>query len=197
MSGFINNGVPELAFLTDDDLFNADTQNTAGLNPESGSVSALRLATALLFLQNKSDITPVSGTVYYRKFTISQQVQLTGLEYLIGATGGTDKIVGYVFDANGAAFAHTDTAGDTVGTANAWQQLPFQVSGADAPVTFPAGTYYLALQLNGTTARVAAYNAPGLTLVTGSKTGVFGTQGTITPATTYTAATGPVMQPYQ
>lgn len=199
MSGFINNGLNQLTIMTDDDLSNWDTNQAAGQNPESGSLSALRMATWMSFFQNYLDKAPVAGSVFYRKFTISQPITLTGLQYLIGATGGTDLVVGYVFNAAGQAMGNTNLAGATVGTALSWQQLAF-VSGSGTtavPLTLPAGVYYIALQMNGTTARFATYNAPGLTLVTGSTTGAFGTQGTITPATTYTANLGPVLVPYQ
>lgn len=198
MSGFINNGVPELSVVDEAGLMNIDTQYAAGQNPESASLSMLRLSTMMTFLQNYANHTPVSGTRYYRKFTLGSQVQLTGIEYLIGTVGGTDKVIVELHDSTGALVATSDTTGVTVGTLGTWQQVPFKPGGTGtaAPQTFAAGVYYIALQFNGTTARFDTYNAPGLALPVGSATGVFGTGASITPPTTYTADLGPVVNPY-
>lgn len=198
MSGFINNGVPEIAVVDEAGLLNIDTQYAAGQNPESGSLSMLRLSTMIAFLQNYANHTPVSGTRYYRKFTLGSQVQLSGIQYLIGTVGGTDKVIVELHDSTGALVATSDLTGVTVGTLATWQQVPFKPAGTGTatPQIFAADVYYIALQFNGTTARFDTYNAPGLALLTGSATGVFGTSASITPPTTYTADLGPVAIPY-
>ena len=92
-------------------------------------------------------------------------------------------------------------AGTVVGTALTWQQLTFKDTLGNAlPYLAQPGQYYLSLQFSGNTARYGAYNAPAIpagVLSNGSAAGIFGTAAAITPATTYTAGTGPIMQPYQ
>lgn len=191
MSGWLTNGVPELPFVGAG-VSTASFDTQAGTsNPETGSLSLLRLATFLNYLSQFASSTPTSGSRYYRQYTIGSQAQLTGIQFLIGATGGTNNVLVELHDSAGNLIATSNTAGVLVGTANTWQQVAFT-----APITVQPGTYFLAIQLNGNTARFATYNAAGLVLNVGSATGTFGTGAAITPPTSYTAGVGPVATPY-
>lgn len=195
MSGYLTNGLPLLAGTTGNERIPVDTQLANGQNPQSSAMSLIQLAAALSFLQNNASTTPVAGTRYYDSVTIgatgSGPTLLTGIAALIGATGGTDKFIYELHDSTGALVATTALAGVTVGTAGTWQQIPFT-----APVSVNPGTYFIAVQLNGTTARLATFNSPTSPLLTGSATGTFGTSAAITPPTTYTAGVGPVAVVY-
>jgi hypothetical protein len=195
MSGYLTNGLPMLAGITGNERLPVDTQLSNGQNPQSSAMSLIQLAAALSFLSNSASTTPVAGTRYYASVQIgatgSGSTLLTGIEALIGAVGGTDKFIYELHDSTGAIVATTALAGVTVGTAATWQQIPFTAQYLAAP-----GTYFIVVQLNGTTARLATYNSPTSPLLTGSATGAFGTSAAITPPTTYTAGVGPVAMVY-
>jgi hypothetical protein len=87
--------------------------------------------------------------------------------------------------------ATSTTSGTTAGTANNWQQIAFTATYTAVP-----GTYYIAVQSNGTTAKFAVLDSPVSSLTTGSATGTFGTGAAITPPTTYTVNLGPMALPY-
>lgn len=191
MPGWTTNGVPAVSTLTGIEQFTVDTELTGGATPQTGMVSLIALAAAMNYLANNASTTPVNGTRFYVGVTLGFDKLLTGIQALIGATGGTDKFIYELHNAAGVLVATTALAGVTVGTANTWQQIPFT-----APYQAVAGNYFIVVQLNGTTARLATYNAPVLPLLTGSVAGTFGTGASITPPTTYTAAVGPVAMLY-
>jgi hypothetical protein len=191
MSGLYTVGWPLLAKFSGLEQLALDTQNAQGIAPESGAVSLQALAAALLYFGNTSSKTTVAGTRYFVNASWGTSQTLTGIEVLIGSVGGTDNWIVELHDANGNLLATSATAGTLAGTAGAWQQIPFT-----APITVPAGNYFLVLQSNGTTAHPAVYNSPTSPLLTGSAAGTFGTGAAITPPTTYTAAAGPVALPY-
>lgn len=203
MPGFLTNGINNLVLTLGGQIEGSfDTNNAAGLNPETGALSILQLAIASNYLLQflAAGKTTVAGTRYYSNFSVGQATQATGVAVLVGGTGGTDRWTVEVFNSVGVLVATSDFAtGIIAGTAAVWQRLPFGVTGSEAPVTLPAGNYFISLQSNGTTAKFAAFNAPTAPegLVTGSAAGTFGTQAAITPPTTYTANLAPIATLYQ
>jgi hypothetical protein len=195
MPGLSTNGLPVLANPTGSERLAVDTYLANGQNPQSSGVSLVQLAMALNLLANNTSLTPVSGTRYYASVQVGTQgggnTTLTGVQVLVGAVGGTNNWLVELHDSTGALVATSALAGVLVGTAGTWQQIAFT-----APVSVAPGTYFIVVQLNGTTARLAALNAPGVPLLTGSSVGVFGTSAAITPPTTYTAGVGPVATLY-
>lgn len=191
MSGLLTPGLPVLGIATGNERFYADTNNSQGIQPESVALNAAHLATLLLYFGNFSSKTTVAGSRYYVGKAFDVGATLTGIEVLIGSTGGTDNWLVELHDSAGNLLATSNTSGVTAGTAGTWQQIPFT-----APITIAPGQYFLALQSNGTTAHPAVYNSPTSPLLTGSATGSFGTGASITPPTTYTQAAGPVALPY-
>ena len=169
-----------------------DTGNLAGENPESGKMTLLQLATAMKNLGSTVSHATVAGTRYYQNFSLGVQTKITGLEVLVGATGGTDNWIVELHDSTGALVATSALAGTLAGTANQFQRIAFT-----APYTALAGTYYLALQSNGNTATYGAYVTPAQgAALNGSAGGVFGTSAAITPPTTWTQGLGPMMDLY-
>lgn len=187
MSGLLTNGVPAIGPLYGSERLLLDTVNVNGALPVTAGASLVHLAAVANMLANNTSATPVAGSRYYVSTSIGFDQQITGVQFLIGATGGTDSAIVELHDSTGALVATSATAGTLVGTAGTYQRIAFT-----APYNAKAGTYFIALQLNGTTARFAQYNAPSTPLLTGSATGTFGTGAAITPPTTYTAARGPV-----
>lgn len=195
MPGFINNGLPQIPALVANGLMNVDTQKASGENPESGAVNLLTLALVLQNLGVTVDKTTVAGTRYYSNVVIGQQEQFTGIAVKIGGTGGTDNWLVELHNAAGTLVATSALAGALVGTAGTWQYFAFT-----APYLAPAGTYFLAVQSNGTTAKLAVLDNSklgGAGVLSGSATGTFGTSASITPPTTYTADLAPAAILYQ
>lgn len=191
MSGVYNNGLPQNSIFTGSEVLNLDTQLTQGQPPQSTMSSLVQLAAALKFLNNAQDKTMVAGTRYYTSYVLGTAALLTGIEVLVGSTGGTDLWTFELHDSTGALVATSLATGTTAGTANLFQRLAFT-----AQYQAAAGTYFLVAQSNGTTAKIATYASPGLPLLTGSATGTLGTGAAITPPTTYTANLGPIALVY-
>lgn len=95
--------------------------------------------------------TPVAGTAYLSAINIPNRCTLTGIGYLIGATGGTDKATVCLWDKDGVVLAYSALAGTTVGTNDTFQELPFT---ATYEVLTP-GKFHIGVGYDGTTARIA------------------------------------------
>ena len=191
MAGLYTPGVPTDNLITGSEHVVVDTFLPGGQAPQTAKLSLARLAMAVTYLSNNLSTTPVAGTRYIVDTSIGTDgTVVTGIRALIGATGGTDKFIYELHDSAGNLVATTALAGVTVGTAGTYQSIPFT-----APVTLPAtitNPYFIVVQSNGTTAKIATYNSPTASRLTGSATGTFGTSAAITPPTTYTAGVGPV-----
>jgi hypothetical protein len=190
MAGILSTGVPHLPLVSGGEFVALDTNLAGGVSPQMAIVSLSRLAIFMNYLGNNLSTTTVAGTRLYVSVNATPGTLVTGVIALIGATGGTDKFIYELHDNNGVLVATTALAGVTVGTAGTYQQIPFT-----APITIPnnaVSPYFIVVQSNGTTAKVATINAPTSALLTGSATGTFGTSAAITPPTTYTAGVGPV-----
>jgi len=195
MPGFLTSGVPNISLFTGAEQLPVDTQNSAGQNPESGSVTLTQLGVMLNFLTQNlaAGKTMVAGTRYYGSINIGASTLLTGIAVLVGGTGGTDLWDFELFNSAGVLVATTLTTGTTAGTAATWQKIAFT-----AQYQAAAGTYFISIQSNGTTAKFAAYNAPTAPsgMVNGSAAGTLGTGASITPPTTYTANLSPISTVY-
>ncbi len=191
MPGWINNQIPPLSAAYGSELFNTDTQFANGSSPQTASVPMQQLCNYISFFGNGLDKTMVAGSRYYTSIQLGNPALLTGAAVRVGTTGGTDTWVLELHGPTGLLLAAT--AATTAGTAATWQKIDFT---ATYNLTIP-GTYYLAVQSNGTTAKFDSVNAPTSTgIVTGSATGSQGTPASITPPTTYTANLGPKMLVY-
>ena len=193
MPGYLTDGLPTATITTGAELLYADGPAVAGQASPSQAITLAALSVQAQYYGNTLSKTLVAGSRYFTQFnyTGAANTTLTGLQVLIGGTGGTDKWLVELHNAAGALVATSALAGATVGTASTWQQFAFTSTFSLAP-----GTYWVAVQTNGTTATLATYNAPIFPLFTGSATGTFGTSASITPPTTYTANLGPVITPY-
>lgn len=137
-----------------------------------------------------TDTAGVNGTVFISEIFVPANFSATGLSFLIGSVGGTDKAIAMLFSSAGAVLATSALAGVTVGTAATFQRLPFT---AALTVTGP-GKYFVGLQYNGATAKLRT-QAGGDADVT-SISQVFGTPVAIAVPTTWTVSLGPVCMLY-
>ena len=137
-----------------------------------------------------TDTTPADGRTYVTAIMLPANVTITGISYLIGTVGGTDKAIAILFSAAGAVLAYSALAGVTVGTTATMQQLPFT-----AAYTAPGpGQYFVGIVMNGTTARIRTQifgDHPA-----GYFDQTFGAPVAITPPTTFTTARSPIVMTY-
>jgi len=138
-----------------------------------------------------TDTAGVSTVVWVCEMRIQGNQLLTGISYLIGSVGGTDKVIVALYDSAGNLLANSALAGATVGTASTFQRVAFTAQYQAAP-----GKYYVAVSTNGTTAKIQTQAAGDHDA--GSITGqVFATlPNPMTVPTTFTAAKAPVAMLY-
>jgi hypothetical protein len=142
-----------------------------------------------------NDTAPTDGPRWWTEVQIPYKIELTGINYLVGSTGGTDSVVVELFNSAGTVVARSisrDTEiADIVGTAANFQSVAFS-----SVYTADPGKYYISLQFNGTTARFRTYTIPGGKFVTDTTAGTFKTGASITLVTTFTANQGPIASVY-
>lgn len=187
MPGWLTDGVPNYGLFSGSEKLSIDTQRANGSNPQTAAPSLQQMAAYIAFLNSKLDKTMVAGSRYYSSIELGNADTITGIAALVGSVGGTDKWIFELHDSAGNLVATTATGGTTTGTANTYQAIDFT-----APYAADAGVYFIAVQSNGTTAKLATYDAPTSPVLTGSATGTFGTGAAITPPASYTANLGPV-----
>ena len=138
-----------------------------------------------------TDSAGVDGQVFTSAIDIPANCTLTGLSYLIGSVGGTDKAIAMLFDSAGTLLANSATAGVTVGSAATMQRLPFT-----APVAIEGpGRYFVGIQYNGNTAKIRTQvwgDHP--TAIDAQTFGVPANLGAV--PTTFTTAYGPTVMTY-
>lgn len=169
---------------------------SAGITPAAGSFAghwganfgptSATVGTSTQGVANKQWISPL---------WIPANVTLTGLAYLIGTTGGTDKAIVSLYNNAGTLVANSTTAGGgtTVGTAANLQSLDFTATYA---AVGPA-RYFAAVQTNGTTAFIRTVPAFCSLGPVGSQTNASAVPAaTITPPTSFVADTGPIIAAY-
>lgn len=138
-----------------------------------------------------TNTTPVAGTFYYIELKVLADSLLTGFEVVNGETIGTDKLIAWLWDQNGVVIGNSAVAGVISVGAKSFQALPFET-----PVVAPEGKYFVGVQANGTTTRLATVKKGTMNMATGSVTGEFGVAKAITPPTTFTETVGPIGTSY-
>lgn len=150
-----------------------------------------------------TDTACTNGTVYVGRIRVDAPCTATGLQYLIGSVGGTDKVIASLYDESGNLLRSSAAAGATVGTAANAQQVAFALDGdgeAATTIDLEPGFYWVGLTFNGTTAKfrsVPAHCQVGTNVLGNGLSQTFGTiDTTITPPTTFTADKVPVASLY-
>lgn len=144
-------------------------------------------------LTSGTDTAPVSGTKFIGEIDIPVNTTLTGVQFLIGTVGGTDKVIVSLYDEDGNLLANSALAGTNVGAGAAvYQQVPFTAPfAAKGP-----GVYYIVIEFNGTTCRFRSLAAGGVRPC-GSVAGVFATlPSPLAIPTTFTADKAPIASTY-
>jgi len=144
-----------------------------------------------------TDTTPAEKKLFVTSLFLPVNKKITGIGYLVGSVGGTDKVVAGLWDRLGNLLAASSetTEGTTVGTAKEVQELefvtPYNASG-------PA-LYFVGLTMNGTTARLRTIpkNTAGKNVFS-EEISITGKNklAKITPPTAFAAGKGPVAYVY-
>lgn len=145
-----------------------------------------------------TDTTPVDGTQYVTSLFIPVNKTLTGISYLIGSVGGTNRAYAVLYSATGAVLANSvlTSGGTVVGTAANQQALAFTSTYASKGPQL----YFVGISINGNTARVRtipAHTQSGLFGGTVAQThGSSPTVAAITAPSTFTADQAPIVFAY-
>lgn len=139
-----------------------------------------------------TDTAGINGTLWISEIFVPANMTLTGISYLLGSVGGTDKVVVALFDSAGNLVAHSAVDSSvTAGTLATFQRVPFTATYA---VTTGPGKYYIGVQFNGATAKLRTQVFGDHNTTSAAQT--FNTLVAITPPTTFTASKGPVSMLY-
>lgn len=135
-----------------------------------------------------NDTTPSATETYMAEVTVPFPCLVSGIAIFSGSVW-SDNFQAALLDANGSVLATTaSTAGNT--TADTHQKVA-----VSTPVRVQPGTYFVALQINGTTSRFNSH-IKGI-FGAGKATGTtYGTFTGLTVPTTFTTALGPVATLY-
>jgi hypothetical protein len=130
-----------------------------------------------------TDVTPAVTEEFVAEIYVPHPVYVTGFA-LFNGSAVTDDVMVQLYSATGKRIVKS--ASTLQAGTDALQRVPFS-----APVKLPAGTYYVGVQVDGTTSRLNCHVlANGGTV---KKTGqVYGTFVDFTPPTTFTASVGPM-----
>lgn len=141
---------------------------------------------------NSADI---ANTCFYSSLWVPGETAITGISFLVGATGGTDLVFASLFDISGDLLANSAAAGATVGTAAQLQAIPLT-----EPFLLPGPMVVLVgLTFNGANATlrtVPAYCGGGMMAGSVAQTFATGPAAIVPSATRFTANTGPVADLY-
>jgi hypothetical protein len=134
-----------------------------------------------------TDTTPVITEQYMAECRVPFLTTVTGIAVFNGSVASGNISVG-LYDANGYLLGKS--ASTAMSGTDAYQKVDLA-----AAVDVPAGTYYVALQVDNTTAR---FNTHTLGTFGAGKitSGTYGTFIKVTPPTTFTTALGPIASLY-
>jgi hypothetical protein len=141
-----------------------------------------------------TDATPAEKKLYLTSLFLPVNKKITGIGYVAGSVGGTNKVIAALLDASGNVVAHSSetTEGTTVGTTAEVQALAFT---APYVASGPAN-YFIGITMNGGTARYRAIpaNTAGANILAGEVaiTTKNVLPASVTPPTTFTGDKGPV-----
>ena len=168
---------------------------TGGITYPTATAFIWSVGGASVLATSGTDQAPTSGPRQWVQINIPYNVTLTGIGYMVGSVGGTDRVVVELYNSAGTVVARsiaTDTEiADIVGASANFNNIDFSSTYAAV-----AGIYYISIQMNGTTARARTYGVAGSKFVAATAAGTFKTGASITPGTTFTADEGPISYVY-
>lgn len=135
-----------------------------------------------------TNTTPATTETYMGEILVSLPCRVKGLAVMAGSVWSDNVTVALLDDAGNVLAQSATTAGST--TADAYQLFPFATA-----VDLSPGTYYAAVQLDGTTSRINTHTigAFGGAKATGT---TYGTFTGLTVPRTFTTAVAPVATLY-
>lgn len=172
-------------------IITVTTDFTDGLAFATMSSNIWSVGGAVVLATSGTDVAPTDGPRQWVELQIPYNVTLTGIGYLIGSVGGTDSVVVELFDSAGTLVARS-IANDTAPAVLVATLAEFQQVAFSSTYNAVAGTYYMAISMDGTTARFRAYPIPNSGFVANTAAGTFKTAASITPTTTFVVAEGPI-----
>lgn len=139
-----------------------------------------------------TDTACADGTQFVSSVYLPVNKTLTGVTFLIGSVGGTDKVYVVLYDADGAVLANSSltAGGATLGTAAQTQAVAFTATYAGKG----GRIYYAGVSVNGGTGKLRtcpAYRSGGI--FAGSVSQTHGTVAAITEPVTFTADKAPAL----
>lgn len=167
---------------------------TAGITPVGAPQTVFTQGGGVVVAASGTDNACAANTVTWSPVWVAANMTITGLGYLVGSVGGTDKVVMSIYSSAGALLGNTTVSGGgtTVGTAANWQAIALT-----STLAVTGGTlYYVATNFSGSTAKYRGYPGPGLKFVTGTASQTIGTPAAITPGSSFVADVGPIMFVY-
>ena len=138
-----------------------------------------------------TDTAFADGTLFLTSVFVPVNKTLTGIGFLLGSVGGTDKVVVQLNDSAGLLLANSTlvASGTTAGTAAQTQSIAFTSTyAAKGPAT-----YFIGVSANGLTAKlrtVPAFRAPEL--FCGSVSQVAATPATVVAPSAFAADKAPI-----
>lgn len=142
-----------------------------------------------------TDTAFANNTLFLSSIFVPVNKTLTGVGFLLGSVGGTDKVIVALYDATGAPVANSTVAasGTTAGTAANTQEIPFTATyAAKGP-----NMYYVGVAANGATAKLRTVPAFTATeLFCGSVAWTHGTVAAVVAPTAFAADKAPIAYVY-
>lgn len=137
-----------------------------------------------------NDTAVVTTTTYYAAVFIPANMTLTGIAVFNGSAAGNGHVAVALANSAGVVVANSNTTTTGVGT-DAFQLIAFSSTyAAKGP-----STYYVMVQGDSTSDKLNTHIVGAF--IAGSVTsGTYGTFATLTPATTFTTAVGPLATVY-
>ena len=187
--------IDESVTISGTTTFTGATTGSAGVAQTSTAKQTRWPTTAVALATSGTDTACDNGSIWAASIFIPYNSTITGIEYLIGSVGGTDKVVAALYSDQGALLANSILDSSvTVGTAANVQQVPF--TGTYSAVG--GKKYIIALQFSGTTAKLRTLPAhTGQACLRVKQAGTFNTLAALSPLpTALVADVGPIASTY-
>lgn len=170
--------------------FTGAVTQTGGITPTTAPLSIPNWWPSAV--TSGTDTTPADGTLFLTSITPPVNFTATGVGYVLGTIGGTDRVVVNLWSAAGVNLAQSTTAsnGTVAGTTATYQKIDFT-----ATVALTAGTRYfigVAAKGNNCRLRTVPVGADLFTMYAGSVAQTHAATTTISPPSGFTADKAPV-----
>ena len=164
------------------------TSGTTAVTPASAPASVFSALPASA--TSGTDTAFADGTTFLTSVFVPCNMTVTGVGFLVGSVGGTDKVIVRLYNSAGTLLASSTTAssGTTAGTAAQLQEIAFTATYA---ATGPR-RYFIGISANGLTAKLRTLPAyTGAKTFSGSVALTHAATTAITPPTAFAADKAP------